>query len=86
MNTKKFTVGASAFVLAIAGAFATKASNNAKFTDGFTVNGTPSSSSVSCDKFHPLLNVCLDNNGNTLYTAKTKANNSSIKTLRTLGN
>jgi hypothetical protein len=85
MTTQKFTIGATAFVLAIAGAFATKASNKVKFTSGFTFNGASASSQVSCAT-RAANQVCRTQfpNGRILYTASGKVNDNSIKTLRTV--
>lgn len=84
MRPKQFAIGISAFVLAIAGAFATKASNNLKITNGFTFNGTAASSSSSWS-FDPANQPCRTSypNGRILYTAATKAFNLMIWTIRT---
>jgi hypothetical protein len=85
MKSTKFTIGATAFVLAFIGALATKGSNRVKFTNGFTLNGTPSASVTSCLITGYGMQLCQDVNGYTLYTTRTKALNVIIATIRTLG-
>lgn len=84
MTSKKITIGATAFVLAIAGAFATKANNRLKFTSGFTFNGTAASSSVTCTT-NVANQACRTSfpGGQILYTQAGKKLDLSISTLRT---
>lgn len=84
MTQKKLTIGVTAFVLATAGAFATKPSNKVKFTDGFTFNGTAASSPNSCTT-NAANHLCRTRypDGRILYTEVGKQFNPQIKTLRT---
>ena len=47
MKKNQIILGASAFVLAIAGAFSTKASNKVAFTNAFTLSGSSCATSIS---------------------------------------
>lgn len=86
MTSKKSTIRVTAFLLAIGGAFCTKASNNVKFTEGFTFNGTAASSLDSCTS-NAANQPCRTSsfpNGRILYTAAAKKIDLSISTLRTI--
>ena len=80
MKKTKYTIGATALVLAVVGAFSTKASNKVKFFTGYTFNGSPEA--TTCRQSGT--RICSDADGNILYTAATKALNTNIKTIRTI--
>jgi hypothetical protein len=77
MKNTKFALGVTAFLLAIAGAVASKASAKTSFLTGYTFNGT--SVSTPCDNTGP--SICYDVNGRTLFTAPNKKTNSQVKTM-----
>lgn len=80
MKNTKFALGVTAFLLAIAGAVATKASARTTFLTGYTFNGT--SEVTSCTNTGE--QICRDRNGNTLFTAPNKKTNSQVKTILTI--
>jgi len=79
MNKAKFTIGATAFVLAVAGAIATRANNKVKFLGAFTYNGASTITNCKNSGSNPCRNASLS----TLYTAADKSTNSLVKTILT---
>ena len=77
MKHSKFAVGATALLLAIVGAFATRANTSARSFTYYTFNGTPELS--LCDNTGVL--ICKDDQQNILYTSPNKAENPNVLTV-----
>jgi hypothetical protein len=77
MKHSKFALGASALLLAVAGAFATRANTKVGLNQYYTFNGTAVLS--PCPNAGAL--ICKDSQSNILYTAPTRAEDPTVLTV-----